>query len=141
MPKIQIKLKGRTTAETLQTNKNVKQPQEDDKSQGFDRATKSNEHSQASPVKKMEKDLIKDSLEEETRGRQLSDSEEEPLVESEPGISSMIGFNDFGSTKNKKVNGNAAFGAKKIPRTEYRQYMNREKGFNRPLSPPRKKKK
>ncbi|KAG7810992.1 hypothetical protein KL921_002620 [Ogataea angusta] len=141
MPKIQIKLKDRTTAETLQTNKNVKQPQEDDKSQGFDRATKSNEHSQASPVKKMEKDLIKDSLEEEARGRQLSDSEEEPLVESEPGISSMIGFNDFGSTKNKKVNGNAAFGAKKIPRTEYRQYMNREKGFNRPLSPPRKKKK
>ncbi|KAG7840882.1 hypothetical protein KL942_001870 [Ogataea angusta] len=141
MPKIQIKLKDRTTAETLQTNKNVKQPQEDDKSQGLDRATKSNEHSQASPVKKMEKDLIKDSLEEEARGRQLSDSEEEPLVESEPGISSMIGFNDFGSTKNKKVNGNAAFGAKKIPRTEYRQYMNREKGFNRPLSPPRKKKK
>ncbi|KAG7829603.1 hypothetical protein KL920_002462 [Ogataea angusta] len=141
MPKIQIKLKDRTTAETLQTNKNVKQPQEDDKSQGLDRATKSNEHSRASPVKKMEKDLIKDSLEEEARGRQLSDSEEEPLVESEPGISSMIGFNDFGSTKNKKVNGNAAFGAKKIPRTEYRQYMNREKGFNRPLSPPRKKKK
>ncbi|ESW96319.1 hypothetical protein KL918_000271 [Ogataea parapolymorpha] len=142
MPKIQIKLKDRETAEKLQTSSNVKPPlEENGKSTGHDRVAESNDGSEASPENKEETDSVKDNMDEEDRGRRFSDNEEEPLVESEPGLSSIIGFDGFGSTKNKKVNGNAAFGAKKLPRTEYRQYMNREKGFNRPLSPPRKKKK
>ncbi|KAG7694966.1 hypothetical protein KL930_001289 [Ogataea haglerorum] len=141
MPKIQIKLKDRDRAEKLQASKNVKQVEENGNPTNHDRVTELKDRSESSTENKVENDQLKDNLEKESRGRRLSDSQEEPLVENEPGLSSIIGFKDFGSTKNKKVNGNAAFGAKKLPRTEYRQYMNREKGFNRPLSPPRKKKK
>ncbi|KAG7889375.1 hypothetical protein KL936_002949 [Ogataea polymorpha] len=142
MPKIQIKLKDRETAEKLQTGSVVKPPlEENGKSTGHDKVTELNEGSEASPENEEETDSKKDNTDKEDRGRRFSDSEEEPLVESEPGLSSIIGFDGFGSTKNKKVNGNDAFGARKLPKTEYRQYMNREKGFNRPLSPPRKKKK
>ncbi|KAG7880578.1 hypothetical protein KL937_002140 [Ogataea polymorpha] len=140
MPKIQIKLKDRETAE--KTGSVVKPPlEENGKSTGHDKVTELNEGSEASPENEEETDSRKDNTDKEDRGRRFSDSEEEPLVESEPGLSSIIGFDGFGSTKNKKVNGNDAFGARKLPKTEYRQYMNREKGFNRPLSPPRKKKK
>jgi U4/U6.U5 tri-snRNP-associated protein 3 len=50
----------------------------------------------------------------------------------------IMGFKDFRTTKNTQVPGNdknyAVFKAKK---SEYRQYMNRVGGFNRPLSPSR----
>ncbi|QPG76068.1 hypothetical protein FOA43_003454 [Brettanomyces nanus] len=52
-------------------------------------------------------------------------------------IKKLMGFSGFGTTKNKKVEGTDCYGVKKIQRAEYRQYMNREKGFNRPLSPTR----
>ncbi|KAL4939569.1 hypothetical protein BDV06DRAFT_34104 [Aspergillus oleicola] len=46
-----------------------------------------------------------------------------------------MGFSKFRSTKNTKVPGNNAYGVRKEKKTEYRQYMNRQGGFNRPLSP------
>jgi U4/U6.U5 tri-snRNP-associated protein 3 len=52
-------------------------------------------------------------------------------------MQAMMGFGGFGTTKNKKVAGNNAGAVRKEKKTEYRQYMNRQGGFNRPLSPGR----
>lgn len=49
----------------------------------------------------------------------------------------MMGFKGFRSTKNTKVPGNDVSGVRKEKKAEYRQYMNRVGGFNRPLSPSR----
>ncbi|OMP83846.1 U4/U6.U5 small nuclear ribonucleoprotein 27 kDa protein [Diplodia seriata] len=50
----------------------------------------------------------------------------------------MMGFSSFSSTHNTKVPGNDLnYGVRKEKKTEYRQYMNRVGGFNRPLSPSR----
>ncbi|KFY52828.1 hypothetical protein V496_08114 [Pseudogymnoascus sp. VKM F-4515 (FW-2607)] len=52
-------------------------------------------------------------------------------------MQAMMGFGGFGTTKQKKVLGNDIGGIRKEKKTEYRQYMNRVGGFNRPLSPSR----
>lgn len=52
-------------------------------------------------------------------------------------MQAMMGFGGFGTTKQKKVAGNDVSAVRKEKKTEYRQYMNRVGGFNRPLSPPR----
>jgi len=50
----------------------------------------------------------------------------------------VMGFAKFRSTKNTKVPGNdKLYGVRKEKQTQYRQYMNRVGGFNRPLSPSR----
>ena len=49
----------------------------------------------------------------------------------------MMGFKAFNTTQNKKVPGNQIYGVRKEKTTKYRQYMNRQGGFNRPLSPSR----
>jgi U4/U6.U5 tri-snRNP-associated protein 3 len=50
----------------------------------------------------------------------------------------VMGFNGFKSTKNTKVPGNQNnFGVRRDKQMEARQYMNRQGGFNRPLSPSR----
>ncbi|KIW70750.1 hypothetical protein PV04_02991 [Phialophora macrospora] len=49
----------------------------------------------------------------------------------------MMGFTTFKTTQNTKVPGNQIYGVRKEKKTEYRQYMNRVGGFNRPLSPSR----
>lgn len=48
-----------------------------------------------------------------------------------------LGFTSFRSTQNTKIPGNNVFGVRKEKKAEYRQYMNRVGGFNRPLSPSR----
>ncbi|KAJ5896012.1 uncharacterized protein N7473_005411 [Penicillium subrubescens] len=48
-----------------------------------------------------------------------------------------MGFTKFRTTKNTKVPGNDIYGVRKEKKSEYRQYMNRTGGFNRPLSPSR----
>ena len=61
-------------------------------------------------------------------------------VDSDPEVSAMrkmMGFAGFKSTKNTKVPGNEIYAVRKEKKTEYRQYMNRVGGFNRPLSPSR----
>lgn len=52
-------------------------------------------------------------------------------------MQAMMGFGGFGTTKQKKVLGNDISAVRKEKKTEYRQYMNRVGGFNRPLSPSR----
>lgn len=49
----------------------------------------------------------------------------------------LMGFAGFRSTKQTKVPGNDIYAVRKEKKTEYRQYMNRVGGFNRPLSPGR----
>lgn len=65
------------------------------------------------------------------------DEDDEPLDDDEAAMQAMMGFSGFGSTKGKKVAGNDVGGVRKEKKTEYRQYMNRQGGFNRPLSPGR----
>lgn len=50
-------------------------------------------------------------------------------------MQAMMGFGGFSTTQNKKVAGNDVSAVRKEKKTEYRQYMNRVGGFNRPLSP------
>lgn len=78
--------------------------------------------------------------------RSNDDDDAEPMDEDddvevvEDGMSdmaAMMGFGGFGSTKGKKVVGNNVGAIRKEKKTEYRQYMNRVGGFNRPLSPGR----
>jgi len=60
------------------------------------------------------------------------DSEDEEQAQ----IQRTMGFGKFRSTKNTKVPGNdKLYAVRKEKKTEYRQYMNRVGGFNRPLSP------
>lgn len=65
------------------------------------------------------------------------DEDDEPLDDDEAAMRAMMGFSGFGTTKGKKVPGNDVGGVRKEKKTEYRQYMNRQGGFNRPLSPSR----
>lgn len=62
------------------------------------------------------------------------DSDDEYLLE----VQKTMGFAGFKSTRERKVPGNHKnHGLKKEKQTQYRQYMNRVGGFNRPLSPPK----
>ncbi|KAM3423272.1 hypothetical protein BST61_g713 [Cercospora zeina] len=54
--------------------------------------------------------------------------------DSEAEMRRIMGFGDFKSTKNTKVPGNDRnYAVYKVKKSEYRQYMNRVGGFNRPL--------
>ncbi|KAK0719613.1 hypothetical protein B0H67DRAFT_573554 [Lasiosphaeris hirsuta] len=77
---------------------------------------------------------------EQSRGRfdadPMDEDEEEDLVVEDDGLDAMqamMGFGGFGTTKNHKVLGNNVGAIRKEKKTEYRQYMNRVGGFNRPL--------
>lgn len=65
------------------------------------------------------------------------DVDESPIDEDDidAAMRKYMGFNRFRSTKNTQVPGNDVYGVRKEKKTEYRQYMNRMGGFNRPLSP------
>jgi U4/U6.U5 tri-snRNP-associated protein 3 len=62
----------------------------------------------------------------------ISDEDDEDVL-----LKKMMGFSSFKTTQNTKVPGNNIYGVRKEKKTEYRQYMNRVGGFNRPLSPTR----
>ena len=58
--------------------------------------------------------------------------------DSEAEMQRLLGFKGFRSTKTTKVPGNDKnYAVSKAKKSEYRQYMNRVGGFNRPLSPSR----
>jgi len=82
--------------------------------------------------------------EERSRGRfdmdPMDEDDADDLVVEDDGMDAMqamLGFGGFGTTKNQKVLGNNVGAVRKEKKTEYRQYMNRVGGFNRPLSPSR----
>jgi U4/U6.U5 tri-snRNP-associated protein 3 len=66
--------------------------------------------------------------------------DDEDIVVDDDGLAAMqamMGFGGFGTTHQQKVAGNDIYAVRKEKKTEYRQYMNRVGGFNRPLSPTR----
>jgi U4/U6.U5 tri-snRNP-associated protein 3 len=66
--------------------------------------------------------------------------DDEEIVVDDDGLAdmqAMMGFGGFGTTHQQKVAGNDIYAVRKEKKTEYRQYMNRVGGFNRPLSPTR----
>lgn len=62
----------------------------------------------------------------------------QPQPDNDEDIISLMGFTGFGSTKGKHVTGTKGGKTTSMKKSEYRQYINRPKGFNRPLSPSRK---
>lgn len=78
-------------------------------------------------------------LDNEDAGAEPMDEDDVLLVEDDGmgDMAAMMGFGGFGSTKGQKVLGNNVGAVSKEKKTEYRQYMNRVGGFNRPLSPSR----
>lgn len=77
---------------------------------------------------------------EETPDVEMMDDKEKPEDMDDDTWQMMrtMGFGGFKSTKNLKVPGNDKnYGVRKDKRMEARQYMNRQGGFNRPLSPSR----
>ncbi|MCJ1285524.1 hypothetical protein MMC26_004864 [Xylographa opegraphella] len=74
------------------------------------------------------------------KGKSKSKSKPVEEEDSDPEIAQMrtlMGFAGFKTTKDTKVPGNNVYAVRKEKKTEYRQYMNRVGGFNRPLSPSR----
>ncbi len=65
------------------------------------------------------------------------DDAEDEVAAAEREMQKAMGFGNFKTTKNTKVPGNNVYAVRKEKKTEYRQYMNRVGGFNRPLSPSR----
>ncbi|KAK8110957.1 uncharacterized protein PG998_007414 [Apiospora kogelbergensis] len=70
-----------------------------------------------------------------TMGDDHQEDEDDVDVEADMDMAAMMGFGGFGTTKGSKVKGNNVGAVRKEKKTEYRQYMNRIGGFNRPLSP------
>jgi U4/U6.U5 tri-snRNP-associated protein 3 len=72
--------------------------------------------------------------------KSLPPEEDDEIIVEEDGFADMqatMGFGGFGTTHQQKVAGNDIYAVRKEKKTEYRQYMNRVGGFNRPLSPTR----
>ncbi|KAI9802799.1 MAG: hypothetical protein M1833_001398 [Piccolia ochrophora] len=76
----------------------------------------------------------KDDMEVEVEATEEADDDDDGV---DPQMKAMMGFGGFGTTKQKKIAGNDAYSVRREKKTEYRQYMNRIGGFNRPLSPSR----
>jgi U4/U6.U5 tri-snRNP-associated protein 3 len=77
---------------------------------------------------------------EETPDVEMKDERQKPedMDEDEWEMLKVMGFGGFKSTKNTKVPGNDKnYGVRKDKQLQARQYMNRQGGFNRPLSPSR----
>lgn len=96
------------------------------------------------PQNQQQRQYDEDGDQYQSRGRfdaePMDEDEEEDVVVEDDGLdamASMMGFGGFGSTKNQKVLGNNVGTVRKEKKSEYRQYMNRVGGFNRPLSPGR----
>ena len=71
---------------------------------------------------------------------EVPDEDDDNIIVEDDGMAAMqamMGFGGFSTTQNKKVPGNDVSAVRKEKKTEYRQYMNRAGGFNRPLSPTR----
>jgi len=78
-------------------------------------------------------------VKKEKAPRKADESDDDLIVEDDSmaDMAAMMGFGGFGTTQMKQVAGNNIGAVRKEKKTEYRQYMNRQGGFNRPLSPPR----
>ncbi|GME95146.1 hypothetical protein B5S28_g2676 [[Candida] boidinii] len=98
------------------------------------------EEIESEPAAKESPNKEADNKKKDNEEEEEEEEEDEITVENDD-MMKLMGFGGFGTTKNKKVDGTDCYGTYKPRKTEYRQYMNREKGFNRPLSPTRGDKK
>jgi U4/U6.U5 tri-snRNP-associated protein 3 len=73
-------------------------------------------------------------VDSKTNGHRAADEDEDS---GDALLRKMMGFSTFKTTQNKKIPGNNVYGIRKEKTAQYRQYMNRTGGFNRPLSPSR----
>jgi U4/U6.U5 tri-snRNP-associated protein 3 len=83
------------------------------------------------------RDVVK---EEETPDVEMKEDAQKPedMDDDTWEMKKMMGFAGFKSTKNRKVPGNDKnYAVRRDKQMEARQYMNRQGGFNRPLSPGR----
>jgi U4/U6.U5 tri-snRNP-associated protein 3 len=63
---------------------------------------------------------------------------DDPDLSEDEKLARVMGFKKFSTTKETKIPGNEFnYAVRKEKQTKYRQYMNRQGGFNRPLSPSR----
>ncbi|KAK9353659.1 hypothetical protein V1523DRAFT_410493 [Lipomyces doorenjongii] len=99
-----------------------KSPSEDRIQSAENRGRRRTRTPSASPVRRLRSPDAMDTA---------NDSDEDETVR----MAKLMGFAGFGTTKQKRVVGNnvGAVAKEKVP--QYRQYMNREGGFNRALSP------
>merc|ERR1739838_504613 len=87
--------------------------------------------------KELEKERLR--LKDERERLEKERAEREKLLQpNEPdeneSMMAMMGFSNFDTTQNKKVDGNNIVGVSRTHKQrKYRQYMNRKGGFNRPL--------
>ncbi|EHL03770.1 putative U4/U6.U5 tri-snRNP-associated protein 3-like protein [Glarea lozoyensis 74030] len=95
---------------------------------------------QAQDHDRMEVDLSRKSKEKPVEIPVADEEDDDEIVIEDDGMAdmqAMMGFGGFSTTQNKKILGNNIGAVRKEKKTEYRQYMNRVGGFNRPLSPTR----
>ena len=89
-----------------------------------------------SKTKKIEKIQKAEKRKASFKDADAMDVDEVHELDIDAAMMKMMGFKDFKTTQNTKVPGNdKLYGVRKEKKTEYRQYMNRVGGFNRPLSP------
>lgn len=74
----------------------------------------------------------------ESRGRSKEREDGDEVSEKEEAMIALMGFSGFGTTKGKHVAASKGGQAKLEKNQVARQYLNRTKGFNRPLSPGKK---
>lgn len=96
-------------------------------------------HSQDHDRMDMDDDKPKKSKGKAKKDLEPEEDDEELVIEDDgmAAMQAMMGFGGFGTTHQKKVEGNNIGAVRKEKKSEYRQYMNRQGGFNRPLSPTR----
>lgn len=73
-----------------------------------------------------------------TRSSSVNAPEDSIIEDPKEQMARLMGFGAFDSTKGKHVRGTKGGTAKAEKNSEYRTYMNRKNGFNRPLSPSNK---
>ncbi|RAL63629.1 hypothetical protein DID88_003673 [Monilinia fructigena] len=116
---MRLALKGRTNSNGGQDD--VRRSREKDE----ERSGSGEEKKKSQPKKRVEEE---------------EEEDDDDIVVEDDGMAAMqamMGFGGFGTTQNKQVAGNNVSAVRKEKKTEYRQYMNRVGGFNRPLSPNR----
>lgn len=124
---------GRDQVDHTETRTSAFPDSSDEKSRNLDSKLDEDMDIDPAPSKSQRKKNLK------IREPEADEDDEDEVVVEDGGmdIASMMGFGGFGSTHNQKIAGNDVGGVRKEKKTEYRQYMNRVGGFNRPLSPPR----
>lgn len=108
--------------------------------QGVEGGPRAKANHESSPDQAADRMDVEDAIAPKSSVKSESAIVDEDIIvedDSMAAMQAMMGFGGFGTTHEKKVAGNDVYAVRKEKKTQYRQYMNRVGGFNRPLSPPR----